>query len=481
MSDIFTSTEPGSGEEEFESLFESFHEPEDATPVKSENSEDRLSALRGLFKSITGRKRLAGKHDTNTSPANRAATGEVMDLSSPLDLDSARMDMLSPEGAEPVTPQQLKKKSSSTASRRLRLSRVQLAILGILLVLVLAVYGGLVVVMLYSRAEWATPPVTEPVVTEPTPASELLTPTATPLEAEAEEHVEPTATVPPATATPQPSVATRLDLQVMRDPHNLDLRLDRGAEYLRLGDYAAALRDFEYAEDLDQERAEVHLGQGRAYIFLRRWQEAEAALGTAISFNSELEAAHFELGRLFYYEARYAESAQEFDWAAELNREEPLNEAWLARAAVQNDDLEEAQGALGRVFSMTEELPVAYLARAQVWILEEDYEAAQGDLLYAKSLAVHDFEILNSLARFYLEYMPERRGDAEFLAEQAKNWAQGDIETALALQTLGRLRMAQGRQEEAKQLFAQASDLATVDGQVGLPELAADIDALLGE
>ncbi len=492
MRDIFTTTEPaGEEEEEFGSLFESFQNREELV-AEEEVSGDRLGVFRRLFSSVTGRKRVA-RISGELAPAAEVesdtgvATGADMDLSSPLDLDSARRDMLRPEAVAPPVPERPQKKSRSGSSNRLGLSQIQLLVLGGLLVLVLAVYGLLAVVMLRGRAEWAAVPATEGVVLASpsaageTVAGEELLFTTTPFAEGEDEAVVDATPLPLATATPQPATATSLDLQVMQDPNNLDLRLERGAEYLRLGDHAAALRDFEHAEGLDKERAEAYLGQGRAYIFLRRWKEAEAALGTAVSFNAELEAAHFWLGRLFFYAGRYAEAAGEFDWAAELNHEEPLYEAWLARAAAQDGNLEEAQGAVGRVFSVTEKLPLGYLSRAEVRILEEDYEAAQGDLLYAKSLAVHDFEILNSLARFYLEYMPERRGDAELLAQQAQNWALWDIEEALALQTLGRIRLAQGRQAEAKQLFAQASALATVDGQVGLPGLLADIDALLRE
>ncbi len=488
MSDVFTTTKPENEEEEFGSLVESFQNREELAVEEEDTSEGRWGILQGLFNPIKKRQQVAEEEVAVAGVAGKLATGADMDLSSPLDLDSARIEMLGPEVEEQPVPERPRKKSRSGLSKQVGLSQVQLLVLGGLLVLVLAVYGLLVTVMLRDQTKWAAAPATEGVVMEPSPvvgepaASEELSPTAIPLEEGAEGEATTDATpLPPATATPQASTATRLDLQVMRDPNNLDLRLERGAEYLRLGDYAAALRDFEHAEGLDKELAEVYLGQGHAYIFLRRWESAESALGTAVSFNSELEAAHFWLGRLFYYEGRYMESAQEFDWAAELNREESLPEVWLARAAVQHGDLEEAQGAISRVFAMTEKLPLAYLARAEVRILEEDYEAAQGDLLYAKSLAVHDFEILNSLAWFYLEYMPERLGDAELLTQQAQNWARWDIEKALAMQTLGRVRIAQGRPEEAKQLFAQASDLATVDGQVGLPELVADIDALLKE
>jgi hypothetical protein len=53
------------------------------------------------------------------------------------------------------------------------------------------------------------------------------------------------------------------------------------------------------------------------------------------------------------------------------------------------------------------------------------------------------------------------------------------MDEARALHTLGRVRLVQGRREDALEVLAQASDQATVDGAVALPELVEDFDRAL--
>jgi len=262
----------------------------------------------------------------------------------------------------------------------------------------------------------------------------------------------------------------------MHNPTDLDLRQKRGEEYLRLKACQEAVWEFQYILDQDKEHAAAHLGLGRAYFFLLRWEDAEAELGTAISFDDELEDAHFWLGKLLYLEGRYEASMREFDWAAEINPDTPRNEAWLARAAVKNDDLTEAQGAAERAISLDDREPLAYVARAEAEILAENYEAAQGDLLYSKDLAPHNFEVLNALARLYTDHFEERLGEAERIAQQAQNWATWSVDEARAVHTLGRVYLAQGRKEAALETLARASDLARVDGEVAIPEIMTDFD-----
>lgn len=287
----------------------------------------------------------------------------------------------------------------------------------------------------------------------------------------------PTPTEPTPTPVVLPSVSTRFDLQVLRSPTNVDLRLQRGDEYLRLRAYPLALADFEEARTLAPDRAEVYLGLGKSYFYLRRWDEAEKSLGSAISFNADLSEPHFWLGRLCFYEGRYDLAIRELDQAAELTPYAEA-EAWLALAYLHQTppNLEEANGAVTRALAQDEKLPMVYLARAWLRVAQQDLDSAQADFLYAQGLAPYDFEVLNALARFYADYRPERLAEAERLAQQAYNWAQGDLQQAIALHTLGRIYLTQGRKEDAKQVLSQAADLATADGKIALPELAKDVE-----
>jgi tetratricopeptide (TPR) repeat protein len=371
-------------------------------------------------------------------------------------------------------------------------TRGQVVVLGVLGVLVVVVYGVLIFTVVRTtrtlqagagqplapeattgegvtvvRLGQGTPQQTLASQAEPTKSA-----TNTPV---------PTAT-PHPTSTPVPAISTQFDYDISMDPNNVELRLQRGNEYLDAEVYGLALMDFEHAQSVDPERAEIYLGMGKAYFHLRRWKDAEAALGTAVSFNHDLRDAHFWLGKLYYYQGRYEEAAKEFDWAAEIDPTYAEAETWLAIASYHADNPQEAMAAAERALAMDEHLPLAYVARAWAWVIQEEIsqtqaiERAQGDMIYAQGLAPYDFEISNQLARFYTEYRPERLSEAEQLAHSALNWAESDLQKALALQTLGRIYLAQGRKEDARNILNQASDLATADGKLALAGLSKDLE-----
>jgi tetratricopeptide (TPR) repeat protein len=495
MSDILEPMSPEE-DEEFDSLFRSLggreapEEPEEPAEEEEEKParrpDERVSFLDKVKKRLESWRgaRQEEEEGVNVAPPS---LGEDFTISEePLDIEAAREEFLfdveqdEEEGSgeelvkrleeeepeeEPV-PQE--RRGKRTFLHAMGFSTPQVIILGVLGVMVIAVYAGVGIIVtrtLPSAAE-------EPPLPEEPPV--LPAPTQTPTVA-FEEEVLPTATPSPV-PTPRPEVSTNLDLRVLREPENVDLRVQRGEEYLRLRAYSLAFDEFEYALSLEPERADAYVGLGRALLHLHRWQEAEEALGTAIAFDEEMEAAHFWLGRLYYLQGRYEEAAAEFDWAAEINPTNPRNEAWLALAAAESGDLVEGSGAAQRALDLDEEYPLAHLAMARVREKEGNIEGAQGELLYARNLAPYDFRVLNALARFYAEHVPERLGEAEQLVQRALNWTTWDIEEAQALHTLGKVYLAQGNKEQAAEVLAEASGLATVDGQVVLPGLIEDLD-----
>jgi tetratricopeptide (TPR) repeat protein len=273
-------------------------------------------------------------------------------------------------------------------------------------------------------------------------------------------------------------VSTVYDNQIANNPEDIDPYLLRGREYLSLGLYKLALEDFLKAKSLDKERADVYVGIGWAQYYLARWDDAEASFGTAVAFNQDLSDAHFGLGKLFYYQGRYEESAAEFDWAAEIDRQDAEAEAWLAIAAARQGDPTEAMGAATRALSITEEMPLVYVARSWAYRTQDppDLERAHGDLIYARNLAPNDFHILNALAHFYLTLRPERLVEAEQLASYARNWAQTPIQEAVALQTLGRIYLDQDRVDEAREALNASADLVTAGGEIVLVDLVDDLE-----
>jgi len=508
MSDILRPTGQ-EDEEEYEGLFKSFQVEETPEPAP----EKQRGGIAGILSAIKNRRKAHGKRKApaKEKPESPSEDGEAPALPTtspfltesdmleePLDIDSAREALLSNfDEPEPEQAPEPKKKPRKQQAKKGKFTKVQMIVLSILGIFIIAIYAALAVIVLRTR----------PQQTDVTAISEegivVITPSGTEIawagseeestanppavieeegeeateEASIEEEESPTAE-PTPTPTPMasPSVATKLDLQVLRDPGNLELRIQRGEEYLRLGAYNDALQDFNYALTLDKKRPEIHLGLGKAYFYLRRWDEAQSSLGTAIAFEEEMEAAHFWLGTVHYYAGEYEKAAEEFDWAAEIAPTNARNELWLALASARLDNLEETRGAVERGLAQDDSLPLAYLAKAELLVMQDNIEEAQGDLIYAKSLDPHNFDVLNALARFYADHVPERITEAEYLVQQAQSWARWDIQKAQALHTLGRIYLAQDRKEDAKTVLGQAAELAMVDGKIGLPELVTDLD-----
>ncbi len=376
--------------------------------------------------------------------------------------------------AKPAPSRRKRKKKPRRSGFWQSLNKGQRLILGLMLIAVLAVYV-LLGWTVFSASQAAPPPTLTVIVPQGTP---MTTWEATPLPAGAEEAVQPTAT-PSPTPMPVASVVTRYDLQVYQHPDDVELRLKRGAEYLRLRAYDAAIADFEHALQIDPKSAEAYVGLGEAYFYQRRWKEAEKAFQTAIAFDENLEAAHFKLGYLYEWWGRYHRAAREFAWAAEINPDSVADLTHEAMAYAKAGEAEKAREAVDAAMAVDDAYPLAYVARAWVHVLEGDTEGALGDLLYARELSPHDFDVLDALARFYAEHMPERAVEGERIIIQAMNWASWDMEKAEALQTLGRLYLAEGRVEDARRAFTEASDLATADGEVVLPGLTDDLDRTL--
>ena len=286
---------------------------------------------------------------------------------------------------------------------------------------------------------------------------------------------------PAPTPTPAPPVATQYDLDIAANPDNVAMRLQRGAEYLRLGAYTVALEDFQHARDVDDKRFEAYVGIGQANYQLRDWPAAENAFLMALALVPSLSDAHFGIGKLYYLQGRYGEAAKEFDQAAEADPTYAEAEAWLAIAAAQGGDAAEAMGAAGRAISLTEDSAIVHIARSWAYLVQSppDIDAAQSDLLYAQKLDPYNFELLVALARFYTDYRPERIIEAEQLSNYALQWARGDVERARALHALGHVYLAQDRKEEAKKVLAEAADLMTYEGQVLLYGIIEDMERAL--
>ncbi len=481
-------------EEDFDDLFD-FDDEEGGEQPSAGEERRGGRGFGSIFAKIRARRQAhegrAKAEEPVAQPAEADAGLPPLDLEGDLWLSSdeaAPVPTESPEQEPAPSPEasrpKKKPRSQKKRGRKLKapafwqqLTRQQRMILSALGVAVLVVYLLLGWAVLSSSRQAAPPPTPLTVIVpqgtpmtnwEPTPSPTL----------EEEVIVLPT---PSPSPTPEVAVnvSTKYDLQVYQHPDDIDLRLKRGFEYLRLRAYEAAIADFKHVLELDEKNAQAYVGLGEAYFYQRRWKEAEAAFETAISFDEHMEEAHYQLGCLYYWWGRYHQAAREFAWAAELNPESVRDLACEALAYAKAEEAEDARQAVDAAFALDDSDPMAYVARAQVRVLEGDVEGALGDLLYARELDPHNFAVLDALARFYAEQMPERAVEGERLILQAMNWARWDMEKAEALQTLGRLYLAEGRVEDAQRAFTEASDLATADGRVVLPGLTDDLDRTL--
>jgi tetratricopeptide (TPR) repeat protein len=370
-------------------------------------------------------------------------------------------------------------KSGLSGGQRAILIALALVAIGFLALVVMALTGSLPTTFAGLTLQQAATPTAPPLeeMDPEAPAVEQMTP-ATPTEAPTPELERATEAAPTVTPVPTGPLTTAYDEQLRKDPTNVELYLQRGREFLRIGAYEAALQDFSLALQLDNQRAEAYEGLGWAAYYLFRWEAAREAFDSAIALSSRdsqiaLPGAHFGLGLMHTYQGSYRNASREFDRAAEID---PLNaeyEAWLAMAAARLGDTTEARDAATRAIDLTQDLSLVYVARSWARRIDvpSDIDGAQGDLLYARNLAPNDFLTLNAIAEFYLENRPERLGEAEQLATFALNWATNDVEKAVALHTLGRIYLQQGRQADALDVLEAAVSLTSREGEILLAGL----------
>jgi len=290
----------------------------------------------------------------------------------------------------------------------------------------------------------------------------------------------PPATKPTPTLTPPPAIATQYDGEILRNPDNVDLRLNRGRVYLDAGAFEAALQDYRHAAAVDPTRAEAYVGIAWANLYLRQWMNAEEAFLQALALDPDQVEARFGLGQLRYYQGRFSEAAVKFERIVELQAGDPEAAAWWAMAKARSGDIEGALAVASQAVEAAPDSPLPYIARSWAHRLQAppDIDAAQGDLLYAQNLSPYAFETLNALAEFYLDYRLERLGEAEVLARYAINWAKSDLERAVGLHTLSRIYIQQERLPEAEATLTQAADLLDTDGSIVLPDVFEDLERI---
>jgi len=335
----------------------------------------------------------------------------------------------------------------------MKLTRSQLVTLIILIALTVGVCGCLVSIIVRNSRQIAG----------------VLTHTSTPLpSASSTETFLPSPTpVPSPTPTPTPiAPQTRYDLQVMRDPQNPTLRLQRGYAYIALGAYTYAIEDFDAAIGLNGSLAEAYLGRGEAYYHVKEWSMALADFEQALALNPDLADAHLWRGYLLSERGEYGPALGALRQAVALDEADPWKRVLLAQALLGSGSSEEAKMEYTAVLTREVRSIEAYVGRAMAQAEQGDLYGAQADLDSARDIAPYDPVVLNGQAWFYARYRHDRLAEAEQLAQRAVAGARGDLERAVYLDTLGWVYCQQGRYEEAAATLEEAARLATVEGEV---------------
>jgi len=264
---------------------------------------------------------------------------------------------------------------------------------------------------------------------------------------------------------------TRYDLQVTRDPENPTLRLQRGHAYIGLGAYVHAIEDFDAAIDLDGTLAEAYLGRGEARFYLKEWSAALEDFERALALNPGLAEAHAWRGSLLSEWGKHGPAIEALHRAIALDEADPIKHLWLAQTLLRSGSPGEARVEYTTVLSLQARSVEAHVGRAMVMAEQGDFDAALADLGSAQTLAPYEPVALNGQAWFYAWYRRSHLDEAEQLAQRAVAGAEGDMERARYLHTLGWVYYRQERYEEAVVALEEAAALATVEGEVVYGEI----------
>jgi len=340
----------------------------------------------------------------------------------------------------------------------MKLTRSQLIVLIVLGVLAVGVCGCLVIIFVRNSQQ----------------ITGVLAPTPTPLPSATPTEVPPPSPTPVPSSTPTPTPVapqTRYDLQVMRDPQNPTLRLQRGYAYIALGAYTYALEDFDAAIGLDAGLAEAYLGRGEIYYHVREWSAAAEDFERAQALNPDLAGAHAWRGYLFSEWREYGPALEPLRQAVLLDEADPWKHLLLADALLHSGSPVEASAEYTAVLTLNVRSVEAYVGRAMALAEQGDLDGAQADLNSALDIAPYNPLALNGQAWFYVWYRHDNLAEAEQLAQRAIAGAEDDLEQARYLHTLGWVYYQQGRYEEAAATLEEAAGLATVEGEVPYREI----------
>jgi len=348
-----------------------------------------------------------------------------------------------------------------------RSQTIVLIVLGVLTLIVYCILVGTVVVNSQQILQISAPAAATTPPSEVGAGEQMITSTAT-IAVASTPSPTPTIIPPtPTTAAPQ----TRHDLQVMNDPDNPSLRLQRGYVYIDLGAYAYAVEDFTTALELDSTLAEAYVGRGEAHFCLKEWSVALEDFEQALVLAPDMAEAHAWHGQMLFLRGEQEAASEALRQAVELDGASPVIHLWLADVLLNSGNPGEAKLEYTTALSLDAGYVDAYVGRAMAQAEIGEFDEAMTDLSTAQEIAPHNYIALNGQAWYYAWYRHANLEEAEQLALRAVNGAEDNLSQAACMDTLGWIYYQQGRYEEAVTTLEEAVELAIVEDTLVYPDI----------
>lgn len=176
--------------------------------------------------------------------------------------------------------------------------------------------------------------------------------------------------------------------QLKDNPQDYTVWLNRANEYYRHDEYMKALYDVEHAleyipskQTADRQRALML--RANIYIQTNRPEEALADLNDVITLDCEDFVALYQRANTLYALGRYSEAKLDYQRMLRLDSRNPEAVVGLARIAVKENNLGQAEELLEQAVSLNPNNADLYVRRASVRYETGNYKEAVADLILA--------------------------------------------------------------------------------------------------
>jgi tetratricopeptide (TPR) repeat protein len=234
-------------------------------------------------------------------------------------------------------------------------------------------------------------------------------------------------------------------------PEDRDLPLISGYVHAGHDEYAAAVRDFTRALEIDSTMAVGYMNRGYVYNDMRLPLKAEQDFRKALALNPRYGEAHLGLAYALLQLRRSTAALKEAEVASRLLSESESLHLVKAEAYRQRAMLARAEGEYRKALKLNSNDPNSYVALADVQYRAHKYANAADTLYNALAVVPNNLMISAQLARCYAQL--SRPADAMQAVDSAERAGGTDYKvllvTADALRILGRRDQAMTRYTRA--------------------------------